>query len=166
MTQAETLRAHRVLREDLWRSTWAYYVCELTDAFTQEGDPNELLFDLLLETLGRLDDGSNPALAARYFEVHLLSLVGYQPQLFRCLVCGALLQPEVNYLSLERGGALCPAHGSAQQDTIVLPLPVFKVLRFLQTRPWDQVARLQLSQQVGQQLETVLGRYIVYHLEA
>ena len=56
MTQAETIAAHRRLREDLWRSALAYYVVELVDAFTQEADPNALVFDLLLETLGRLDD--------------------------------------------------------------------------------------------------------------
>ncbi len=165
VTQAETRAAHRNLREDLWRSSWAYYVCELADVFTQEGDPNELVFDLLLETLDRLDGAANPGLATRYFEMQLLALAGYQPQLFRCLECGVLLKPEVNYLSLERGGALCPPHGSAEHDTIALPLTVFKVLRFLQTRTWEEVARLQLSTQVSQQVEALLGRYIVYHLE-
>src|SRR5512146_516604 len=29
VTQAETREAHRRLREDLWRSTWAYHVAEL-----------------------------------------------------------------------------------------------------------------------------------------
>ncbi len=165
VTQAETIKAHRSLREDLLCSSWAYYLCELADAFTQEADPTELVFDLLLESLDRLDADSDPALVARYFEIHLLSLAGYQPQLFRCLTCGTLLQPEVNYLSLERGGMLCPEHGATQPDTIALPLPVFKALRFLQTRPWEQVAKLRLSPAVSQQLEAVLGRYIVFHLE-
>src|SRR5512143_2107684 len=61
VTQAETIEPHRQLREDLWRSGLAYYVCELADAFTQEADPNELVFDLLLETLGRLDEGAQTA---------------------------------------------------------------------------------------------------------
>ncbi len=165
VTQAETLAAHRNLREDLWRSGWAYYACELADAFTQEGDPNELLFDLLLETLDRLDRGDDPALVMRYYEMHLLGLAGYQPQLFRCVECGTLLKPEVNSLSLERGGALCPAHGAAQEGTLALPLPAFKVLRFLQTRPWEQVVKVRLSPQLGQQVETILNRYIIYHLE-
>gem|GEM_PF-7111179 len=68
-------------------------------------------------------------------------------------------------LSLERGGALCPAHGANHPGTIALPLPVLKVLRFLQTRPWEQVAQLQLTPAVGRQVKTVLARYIVYHLE-
>ncbi|HEX9114713.1 MAG TPA: DNA repair protein RecO [Anaerolineae bacterium] len=165
VTQAETVEPHRRLREDLWRSSWAYYACELADAFTQEADPNELVFDLLLETLGRLDREDQLALIVRFYEVQLLGLAGFQPQLFRCLQCGAVLQPEVNYLSLARGGALCPAHGAAQADTIALPLPVFKLLRFLQTRSWDEVARLRLSRPVGQQTEAILARYLVYHLE-
>jgi DNA repair protein RecO (recombination protein O) len=165
VTQVETSEAHRALREDLWRSTWAYYVAELADAFTVDDDPQALLFDLLAETLDRLNRGDDPALAARYYELHLLGLVGYQPQLFRCVECEALLEPEVNFLSVERGGVLCPKHGAHLIDTIALPVNVLKTLRYLQTRDWAQVAQLQLSAQLGGQLETVLARYIVYHLE-
>jgi DNA repair protein RecO (recombination protein O) len=165
VTQAETVTAHRVLREDLWRSTWASYVAELADAFTLDQDPQALLFDLLAETLDRLNGEADPALCVRYYELHLLGLVGYQPQLFRCVQCSELLQPEVNFLSLERGGALCPKHGAHHPETIALPLGVLKVLRFLQTRSWDEVALLQISPATAGQVESVLARYIVYHLE-
>lgn len=165
VTQAETVDAHRKLREDLWRSAWAYYVAELADVFTLDGDPNALLFDLLLETLDRLNQEVDPGLATRYFELHLLSLAGFQPQLFRCLQCDQLLKPEINFFSIERGGVLCPTHGANQTDTTPLPLVVLKVLRFLQTRSWDQVSGLRLSPHVAQQVETLLERYIVYHLE-
>ena len=53
--------------------------------------------------------GTPPGAVRCYYELHLLGLAGYQPQLFRCVHCGELLQPEVNFLSLERGGALCPS---------------------------------------------------------
>lgn len=165
VTQAETTVAHRALREDLWRSTWAYYVAELADAFTVDEDPQALLFELVAETLDRLNRGEDPSLTVRYYELHLLGLVGYQPQLFRCVACDALLQPEVNFLSIARGGALCPRHGAHVADAIALPVNVLKVLRYLQTRDWPQVAQLRLSPQIGSQLETVLARYIVYHLD-
>jgi DNA repair protein RecO (recombination protein O) len=165
VTQAETVAAHRVLREDLWRSTWASYVAELADVFTLDQDPQALLFDLLAETLDRLNGDADPALCARYYELHLLGLVGYQPQLFRCVHCSELLQPEVNFLSLERGGALCPKHGAHHPETIALPLGVLKVLRFLQTRSWDEVALLQISPATAGQVESILARYIIYHLE-
>jgi DNA repair protein RecO (recombination protein O) len=165
VTQAETVQSHRGLREDLLRSAWAYYVVELADAFTQDEDPNELLFDLLLETLGWLNQGNDPTLATRYYELHLLGLTGFQPQLFRCLYCDELLKPEINFFSSERGGMLCPKHGATEADTIALPLVVLKVLRFLQTRPWEQVSGLRLSPEVSNQVEVLLDRFIVYHLE-
>ncbi len=165
ITQAEMLEAHRRLREDLWRSSWAYTVVELADAFTQDEDPQQLLYDLVLETLGRLDQGDEPATVTLFYELHLLALAGYQPQLFRCVQCNDLLRPEVNFLSLGRGGCLCPAHGANHPETIALPLPVLKVLRFMQTRSWDEVAPLQLTAETMNQVESVLKRYIVYHLE-
>jgi DNA repair protein RecO (recombination protein O) len=165
VSQAETLEAHRNLREDLWRSSWAYYVAELADAFIRDEDPHALLFDLVLDTLRRLDRGEEVAMAVRYCELHLLSLAGYQPQFFRCVQCGELLGAETNFLSLERGGALCPQHGAHQAGTLVLPLSVLKVLRFLQTRPWEQVSRLRPSREVSRQVEGLLEQYIAFHLE-
>jgi len=123
------------------------------------------LFDLVLETLRRLDQGQGAELAVRYCELHLLALAGYQPQLFRCVQCRELLKPEMNFLSLERGGVLCPQHGAHQAGTSVLPLPVLKVLRFLQTRPWEQVSRLRPSVEVNRQVEALLAQYIAYYLE-
>jgi DNA repair protein RecO (recombination protein O) len=37
VTQAETIEAHRGLREDLWRSTWPYYVAVFCLAVRQAG---------------------------------------------------------------------------------------------------------------------------------
>ncbi len=165
VTQAETIAAHRHVREDLWLSSLAYYAVELADAFTQDEDPNALLFELLLETLGRLDANQAVTLAVRYYELHMLDLAGYQPQFFHCVQCNQPLQQEVNFLSFERGGCLCPKHGSNLPGTVALPLDVLKVLRYLQSRNWEQVAILQLRPEVLSQIEALLGRYIVFHLE-
>ena len=165
VTQADTIASHRHVREDLWLSSLAYYVVELADAFTQDEDPNSLLFELLLETLERLDAGHAVNLAVRYYELHMLDLSGYQPQLFHCIQCDQPLQQEVNFLSFERGGFLCPKHGSNLPGTVALPLDVLKVLRYVQSRNWEQVAVLQLRPEVMGQIEALLARYIVFHLE-
>ena len=58
-----------------------------------------------------------------------------------------------------------PKHGSNLPGTVALPLDVLKVMRYLQSRNWEQVAVLQLRPEVLGQIEAVLARYIVYHLE-
>ena len=173
VTQAETIHAFRPLREDLLRTSYAYYVVELVDRFTQEGDDNRRLFDLLLETLGWLGEAQDLPLLARFFELHLLTLVGFRPQLFQCARCRSDIEPASNFWSPADGGVLCPRCGDVSADgprnarPVVVPLPLnaLKVLRFLQTRGWETCSRLKLSPALHAQVESLLQRYLIHQLE-
>ncbi len=92
VTQAETIAAFIPLREDLLRLGYASYVIELLDRFTYEEGENRPLFSLLVDTLSRLSSEPDPAFAVRYYELRLLDLVGFRPQLFNCVNCNTPIQ--------------------------------------------------------------------------
>lgn len=165
ITQAETIEPFLGVREDLERTSYAYYFAELLDGFTEERDSQPSLFALFRETLGRLNVTQELRLLARSYELRLLALAGYQPQLFHCVECRDRLEPVTNYFSPADGGVLCPRHGEGKAATEPLPLSVFKSLRFIQTRDWDTVSRLNLSEGLHGELERLLQSYIVYQLE-
>src|SRR5512135_923758 len=165
ISQVETLEAFRPLREDLERTSQAYYLAELIGGFIEEGDENPPLFDLTLATLARLCETRDAALALRFFELRSLGLAGYQPQLHFCVECRTQLEPVTNYFYPPAGGVLCPRHGEAVQGAEPLALPTFKVLRYMQTQPWEQVAGLRIKPETQLDLEALLQRYIVYLLE-
>ncbi len=165
VSQVETLESFRPLREDLERASQAYYLAELIGSFIEEGDENPLLFDLALATLARLCESHDRLLALRFFELRCLGLVGYQPQLYFCVDCRTQLEPVTNYFYPPSGGVLCPRHGEAVQGAEPLAMPTFKVLRYIQTQPWDQVKGLRLKPETHFDLEAILQRYIVYVLE-
>jgi DNA repair protein RecO (recombination protein O) len=165
ITQAETVEPFLLLREDLLRTTYAYYLAELVDAFTAERDENQPLFDLLKDALGWLCKADDLALLARYYELHLLSLVGYQPQLFVCGGCKKQLEPETNYLSAVEGGVFCGQCGYDRMGTVELSVNALKVLRFLQTHAWDTCRLLRLSSSSQAEVERTMNHYITYHLE-
>ncbi len=165
ITQAETLEAFLPLRQDLLRTTYACYVAELADAFTAERDENRPLFNLIRDALGWLCTTDDLALAARYYEIHLLALVGFQPQLFLCGGCREPLQPVVNYLSAAEGSVFCPKCGHDRVGTAELSLNALKVLRFLQTRDWATCRLLRLSPAGHAEVERTMNHYITYHLE-
>jgi DNA repair protein RecO (recombination protein O) len=165
VTQAETLEPFVSLREDLLRTTYAYYLAELADAFTAERDDNRPLFRLLKDGFGWLCTAEDLALAARYYELHVLGLVGYQPQLFVCGSCKKRLEPETNYLSAADGGVLCPKCGYDRVGTTELSVNALKVLRFLQTREWDTCRLLHLSPASHAEVERAMNQYITYQLE-
>jgi DNA repair protein RecO (recombination protein O) len=165
LTQAETVEPFLALREDLLRTTYAYYVAELADAFTAERDENRLLFDLVKDAFGWLNTAGDLALVARYYELHLLGLVGYQPQLYVCGGCKKVLAPQVNYLSPAEGNVFCSTCGRDQVGTLEVSVNALKVLRFLQTREWDTCSLLRLTQASHAEVERIMYAYITYHLE-
>ncbi len=136
VTQAELVEPYAPLREDLVRATYAAYVTELLDKFAPDEEVNRTLYQLLTDALARFALTDNFLLAARHYELHLLTLVGFQPQLFHCIVSGATIVEEA-----------------------------VKVLRYLQTRQWGAVESLQLRTALHRELENHLHAYLAFHLE-
>lgn len=166
VSQAEIVEAYRPLRENLTRTSHAYYLAELVDRFIEEHDPNEPVYELLALALAHLSLSDDPFLILRYFEMRLLSLTGFQPQLYFCVASQEPIQPvENNYFHFVDGGILSPEYGESRPNAEVIPLAVLKVLRFLQSESWENVMRLQLTAPTRQQVERFLMGYITFTLE-
>jgi DNA repair protein RecO (recombination protein O) len=165
ITSAQTVTSFRKLREDLDLTAYAYYFCELLDAFVQEEDPHPELYDLLLTAFRRLEMSSNPSLTARWYELALLQHAGFAPQLFTCVQCGERIQPVTNYFSHERGGVLCPQHGEGAPGAQPIPLNALKVLRYIQSQSYNHIMLLELTSGTQRQIEKLMGDYLRYLLE-
>ena len=165
ITQAEMIDSYAPLRADLMRVTLASYVVELLDRFTVEDDPHTGIYDLLDNTLGRLSQTDDLGLTTRYYEMHLLSLAGFQPRLFRCVSCGTEITEQDQYFSPEMGGILCPDCRQADRRAIPVTAAAVKVMRYLQTRHWDTVKHLHLRSSLLEELERIMHQYILYTLE-
>jgi DNA repair protein RecO (recombination protein O) len=108
VTQGETIEQFSSLSSDLWKLSLAFYAGELIDRFTEEQHPVAGMFDALLDCYRRLDSPLvNPILAIRAFELELLGVAGYRPQLYRCVACNTEIRPEANGFSYADGGVLC-----------------------------------------------------------
>lgn len=165
VTQAEMVEGYHALRDDLVRTTYASYAVELLDRFTADEDRNIPLYDLLADMLRWLSSTRNLLMAARFYELHLLSLLGYRPQLFRCVGCGDDVVEQDQYFSAELGGLLCPNCRMADSGAREISGAAVKVLRFLQTRQWRAVENLQLRRELHSELEAVMSYYLTYLLE-
>ena len=165
ITQAETIDAHLALREDLTRLGYASYVVELLDRFTAEEDENEPLYHVLTNTLSRLETASDLLLPIRYFELRLLDLTGYRPQLFQCVVCESEIQPVPQYFSAAQGGVLCPQCGLRAPEAHPISLPALKYLRHFQRSTYAEAARAHIPPNVHREMETLMHEYFNYLLE-
>jgi DNA repair protein RecO (recombination protein O) len=169
VSQVETIDAYRGLREDLTRSTYAHYAVELSDAFAEEGSEQPELFDLLAGALQWIETTDNLPLTARYFELQLLTLAGFQPQVFFCAGQGEPLQeiaPDEFYgWSPPSGGVLCPDHARDRADSSRLSLNALKVLRHALRINYAAFTALTLRDAILSETEQVMLRYVQFVLE-
>ncbi len=165
VAQAESVETYRPLREDLRRTACAYFIAELLDGFTGEEEGQAAVYDLLVESLRRLSTTRDLWLATHYFEMHLLGLLGYRPELFFCVRCRAPLKPEGNVLDPGAGGLVCPRCAGDEPNVQAVSPQAFEALRFLQTRPYEACAALSLTNRIRREVETLLESYDVYLME-
>lgn len=166
VTQAETIDAFRPLREDLGRLSYAHYVAELVDGFSAEDLGNIELYDLLLLTLQRVATHPRPDIAIRSFEMRLLDVTGFRPQLQRCVHCETPIEPEVNAFSIKLGGVLCPRCRFADNAAPAIGVNALKLLRNLQRDEKAVLGLFDLPMDLTDEVERRLQEYITYRLEA
>lgn len=185
ITQAEVRENFLRLRSELWHMTCGFYLAELVDRFVEERVLHADIYTLLLETLRYLDadagalvqqraqeqerepaelqTNGKTSLLLRYFELHLLTSVGYAPALHNCVSCSSVLLPQENGFKADLGGALCPQCGHLWERR--LSLNALKILRYMQNNSWRESARVHLNVPLQAELEAVMHSLLRYHLE-
>jgi DNA repair protein RecO (recombination protein O) len=166
VTQVDTVDAYLPIHENLVKTSHAAYVVELLDRFTYEDDTeNYNIFRLLTEALARLEKEDDPWLASRYYEVHLLDLLGYRPHLFECANCGRGIKAEDQFFSAAQGGVLCPACGASLPGAWSVSVEALKYLRHFQRSDYAGAQRARPLPVVQNEVEALLQRYVTYLLE-
>lgn len=153
VTGAATVTAFPSLRSDFARMSYASYGAELLDQVLAEGQPDEQLFLLILQTLHLLEY-IDPWLAVRYLELRLLEQQGYRMELRHCLRCGAPLQGE-RFRGLQ-GGLLCRACSFQEQAGPVLLQEGLTVLRAFDRLPLHKLGLVYISREGRRSVEQYL----------
>jgi DNA repair protein RecO (recombination protein O) len=99
----------------------------------------------------------------RYFELHLLTAVGYAPSLQNCASCSSEILPQENGFKASLGGVLCPQCSHLWERR--LSLNALKVLRYIQKNPWREASRVRLNTPLNAELEAVMHSLLRFHLE-
>jgi DNA repair protein RecO (recombination protein O) len=165
VTQAEAVDPYLALRDDLLRGTYASYVVELLDRFTYEEGENRALYHLLIDTLTRLVRLDDLDLVLHYYEIRLLDLMGFRPQLFECANCGKEILPQDQYFSALHGGALCPQCGLQLNGARPVSMNALKYLRHFQRSSFSEARRASLTPELNREIEILMLHYLTYLLE-
>ena len=94
ITQAIVRLPFLTLRTEVARFAYANYFAELAEAFSETREKSPQFFDLVVSAFSFLDRGAEIEPLARAYELRLLDLSGYAPQLDNCVQCGKPIRIE------------------------------------------------------------------------
>jgi DNA repair protein RecO (recombination protein O) len=164
VTQASLIEPYRNLHQNETLIAYAGYFADLLDLFSVEGQENHRVYELYIDTLDHLDQGVDPFVTSVIFEFRLLDLMGFKPELHKCIDCGRDLEPETNGFSLS-GGVLCPECRSNQPLTETISLNALKFLRLIERGNLETARRLRLSTELSSEIDRTIRGYVGFVLE-
>ena len=165
VTQAQNVESFSSIREDLGKVSSALYAAELLERLSEEHAENYPAYQLLLAVLQWLSTAVVQDLPLRFFEMRLLEITGYRPELYVCLHCKQQLGPVLNAFSGIAGGALCSQCGVGNPDARPLSVNALKVLRLLQRGEMTDIRRLRLDAPIARELEQHMRYYLPHVTE-
>lgn len=164
INSVDVIQPFRALREDFTLMRCGLYMTELLDAATRDREPVSELFALLRQGLEQLTETSTPDTLLRLFELQLLMLIGYTPQLFACVRCAKDVVEDETAFSPGMGGLVCRSCMTDKQRTVMLSTETLAYLRQGVMSGAEVVPLLPDDAEVCQEIETVLHQHLIARL--
>ncbi len=111
LSQGEVVYSFQGLREDLTRFAYASLWVEIMDAFLPEGQEALAPLRFLLAAFIVLEKTKEPEVLNLAFQIRLLDILGYLPELEACVACHGEIKVDALYISAAEGGVVCPSCG-------------------------------------------------------
>lgn len=162
LKEAAHVRLFPGIAADVERITLGLRMVELVRALLGEGEPQPLLFQLLLAALGRLDEApTGMANALFYFQLRLAAVLGFAPDVNREDVLA--LPDEGGVLALDSGAvrplAAAPKAGRRASRAAL------RAFAIVARADFDTVMRMRLTAEQQGEVERLIDAYLHFHTE-
>ena len=118
----------------------------------------------MLDGLQRLDEGFAPTTVTLYFEIRLLDLVGFRPELQRCVACDARYCPKRNITHPSWVGRYAPGAFLRIRPRSI-SLNALKYMRHFQRSAWSKIKTLTIPSEIQDEINHLIQHHLTYLLE-
>lgn len=160
--EASTINLFYPIREDIDKLSLSTYLCELTRSLAPQGDRAEDFLRLLLNTLFFLEkEKRSRTFLKAVYELRILSMAGYMPDLVGCRDCGAF-EGEQMYLLVDDGAILCEECKGRHPERVKAPLSpgMLGALRHIIYSDLDKLFSFSLPEESMEYLGKLIERYM------
>lgn len=165
---AEVEQSFFTLRQDIVALALASYIAELCCELAppEEAAPDYLR--LVLNTLHLLSRGKKSVwLLKPVFELRLMTMAGFMPDLTGCAVCGEFDEQDGGNMrfSVEKGVLYCPRCYSSKHPAEIVTDGVLAAMRHIIYSPAEKLFAFSLPEEGLHALTRICESYMIYHLQ-
>ena len=165
VNEGSVLEGFAGLRDEIERLALGSYFAECLEAFAVEEQPDPALLQLGLNSLYALSQGLGERSKIKAaFELRLMCLAGFQPNLRACSVCGRE-EPEDPVLSLSDGVLCCRDCARPSWDGALLEEDALAAMRYVVSAPAKRLFSFAIGEKGLQNLSRAAERYVQAHAE-
>ncbi|KXK27467.1 MAG: DNA repair protein RecO [candidate division WS6 bacterium OLB20] len=156
------------VKQDLAGISQVFYILELLDVFTRYLPEHDTLFAMLEDFLQLFTDKSTRITLLRSFELKLLDIFGFGPDLYHCLHSGSDLKPGERRVSASSGQAgylRLEALPNKPRSPVLIGDDIVKVQRYLLHEDLGSARHLAITQNQQNTLQSVQRNWMQGILE-
>lgn len=153
------------IRLDLEKTLTAAYFIDLADHFSPEGKQNEKLFALLADFLSLLARESVSEATIRFFEMRLLKIVGFEPELTACVQCKKHVTNGASYYFFPKeGGIFCSSCAQTARYDQRVSAGAVRTLLLGKDMDMEKMKMVCMSDSLASESRNLLCGFITYVL--
>lgn len=162
LNHGEIIESHHVLREQLDKTAYAAYIVELTDRTLQEDEAGNFHFEQLKACLSSLAEGKDLQIVTHLYEMRILDMAGYAPELEQCVHCGNVIG--TFRLSPHAGGILCGRCEGKDPFGVPLSEGAYKLMRLFRKLDMRRLGQIQVRPETKAELKTCMRKLMDTHI--
>lgn len=173
LANCDLIKPYQNIRNDLYGFYLLNYIAEVTDVLIYGQTLRQDKYNLLIELLDILDnqilskDKLKLLFLVNVYNLQLLNLLGYQPEIKRCLNCHKGILLPKNVFDFTQGGIVCEECKKVCliEDYIYVTDGVIKLLQLVQDKSLSELTRLENNLHDIKQFNQVAHRLLLVNLE-
>ena len=164
LNNCDIIQSFQPIRENPDKLYTGIYFNELIDTLLKEADHSEELYQLLLQSLCRLQDHDNTETLRRLFEIRIIALLGYSPGLTHCMLCKTVPVSKWIGFSYNRGGVICGTCIDQVKPSVIFGVGTLNYLKKLLVLDINHSNRLKIPKGIELEIENITHRLVLSHV--
>ena len=149
----DVINSYSKIVMDLEKISYASFILDLVNQILKQCE-DENIFDLLKDTLNKLEEGLNPLALTNILELKLLDYLGVSPSIDNCAHCGS--NKDIITLSSGIGGYVCR---NCYNNEALVSDKTIKMIRMYYYVDIKNITKLDVSSEVSNEINIFLDDY-------